>query len=187
MITALYAMRVDGAFGVFNPATMDAYGELPWGSIPEELEQFYKILDTYQVVILGHNTYTTAPPRLKKALERKSMVYVVGSASPILIKNPPRNVRFITHLGSKIRDFCNEVEVVCIGGKALLETLATMGCLDAIYRSTIYPKAGTVPSLDHIMYLEHPILTSTPPDAVVTHVASGENERYRFVMEGVYL
>lgn len=187
MITALYAMRVDGAFGVFNPATMDAYGGLPWGSIPEELEQFYRVLDTYQVVIVGHNTYTTAPPRLKKALDKKSIVYVVGSASPILIKNPHSNVRFITHLGSKITSFCEEIEAVCIGGKALLETLATMGCLDGIYRSTIYPKAGTVPSLDHIMYLEHPVLKSVPPDAVVTHIASGENERYRFVMEGIYL
>lgn len=187
MITALYAMRNDGAFGVLNSATMDACGHLPWGSIPAELEQFYRILDTYQVVIVGRNTYITAPPRLKKELDKKSVVYVVGSASPLLLKDTHHNVRFITHLGSKIRNFCEDVEAVCIGGKALLETLATVGCLDGIYRSTIYPRAGTVPSLDHIMYLEHPVLTSVPPDAVVTHIASGENERYRFVMEGIYL
>lgn len=187
MISALFAVRNDGAFGTLNPCTLDASGRLPWGSIPEELEQFYKVLELYKVVIVGHNTYITAAPRLKKALDAKGAVYVVGASAPSLIRNPHYNVRFITHFGPKIQDFFAETEAVCIGGKALLESLAMMGSLDGVYRSIIYPKAGTVPSLDHIMYLDHPLLVSNPPDSVVSHVAEGENERYRFVMEAVYL
>lgn len=187
MIAALYAMRNDHAFGLFDPATFSASGALPWGSVPEELENFYQILDQFEAVLVGHNTYTTAPPRLKKILSKKPIVYIVGSRAPTLITETSQNMRFLTQVGSSIREFCSEIDTVCIGGKALLETLADQGALDAIYRSTITPKAGTIPSLDNIIYLDHPLLSGTPPHAVVSYVASGENERYRFVTEGIYL
>ncbi|QGH45267.1 thymidylate synthase [Bacteriophage Eos] len=179
MIYALYAMGPNGEFG-------SAKG-LPWGSFPEELEFFYASLDAGKsdVIIVGKRTYETAPKRLRELLEKRR-VLVWGRTPPENWYNPRH--RHLRYIGKGLKTYLNGSDAVIIGGAALLEEAASQKVIDVYLRSTIEMKlCGNMWDNFPTIKLKHDDLLLWPVDSAVVVHRRGENEKYRFVSEGVYL
>lgn len=179
MIYALYAMGPNGEFG--------SEKGLPWGSFPEELGFFYECLDAGKsdVIIAGKRTYETAPKRLRETLEKRR-VLVWGRTPPANFYNSRH--KHLRYIGKGLKTYLNGSDAVIIGGAALLEEAAKQKVIDVYLRSTIEMKlCGNMWDNFPTIKLKHDDLLLWPVDSAVVVHRRGENEKYRFVSEGVYL
>lgn len=179
MIYALYAMGPNGEFG-------SAIG-LPWGSFSEELEFFYEFLEPFKadIIVVGKRTYETAPKRLREVLEKRQ-VLVWGRTPPTIWYNEQH--RHLRYIGKGLKTYLNGSDAVIIGGAALLEEAASQKVIDAFIRSTIEMKlCGNMWDNFPTIKLKHDDLLLWPVDSAVVVHRRGENEKYTFVSEGVYL
>lgn len=178
MINALYAVGPKGEFGTEN-------GRLPWGSFPEELEVFYNTLkDDFKgdIILVGKRTYETAPPRLKRILESR-FVLVYGRTPPKWIC--PNKHKLITQLGKGLLSYSPKVDIVCIGGKTVIEELASKKLLNTHVRSVVTRQYYEEGFPNARVYL-NPHKLGLENAAIIEH-KRGKGEMLQFVQEGVYL
>lgn len=182
MINALFAVGPNGEFGTNN-------GRLPWGSFPEELENFYSLMENdfaRDIVLIGKNTYETAPPRLRNLLCDR-LVLVYGRSEPKWHENVlPGNHKLITKIGKGLVSYAADTDIVAIGGKTVLHQLMKKNLLNSALRSVVYRKDGSHSSIATV-YLDPVVVDSAFKDAAIIQHRTGENLMYRFVLEGVYL
>lgn len=176
MIFGLFAVGQDGSFGTFE-------GKLPWGSFPEELEQFYAVLisNKNDTIVIGKTTYETAPPRLREALAGR-LVFIMGRNSPNkLLDSKHFWMPLVGGSFGKLAKRTPKTDILVLGGKATLEEFSRLGLLDGYIRSRIY---GQFPQGDITLSNE---LVETPLDSTIVVLASGGNDNLSYTQEMVYL
>lgn len=178
MIFGLFAVGDHGEFGLKD-------GKLPWGSFKEELEVFYSTLEElrHDPIIIGKNTYESALPRLRKALETR-LVYVYGRTKPEFYGV---NHKLLTQIGGSFKRVTDawESDALVLGGATLLHHFYNRGLFDGFIRSTVSRKDGLFhPNSD--FHLNTGFFQDSP-DATVFLLEQGENEELTFKQETVYL
>ena len=187
MITAVFAMGVNGEFG------SNSRNGLPWGTIPEELENFYNLLENEckgDIILVGKKTYETAPPRLRRLFEQR-MVLVYGRSEPAWYVPQNRKVinkphKLITKIGPGLRKYAERTDIVAIGGKTVIEQMLKHKLVDTVLRSLVLRKDGA-PFSSATVYLDPYMMDNAFKDAAIVQHLYGENELYKFVLEGIYL
>lgn len=171
---AVYAVGPDGQFGLG--------GRLPWGSLPEELEHFYAVVDKASVLVVGAKTYFSSPPRLRSLLSRKT-VYIYGLPKGDDLFSD--NHRYLTKLSYAFRKVTGNFSTMFIGGKVLLEEAHFHKLIDVHIRSTVHPKC-VVEKMPADTYLSNEFLR-VPQSATVVYQRGGNTDDYYFSIERIYL
>lgn len=184
MIVGLYAVGQNGEFGFNN--------RLPWGSFPEELAAFNKILEVNKGnhILVGYKTWTTLPTSVKKRLAELNyniFVYAQRRTSELLELNELSGITVITKLDYSLKDFLKDSLAIVIGGASLLEECLDQGILDGCYISTVRNKdPGNMELVCDTVLPSSLWNEDDMPPATVFLAASGENETLAFVQEYHY-
>ena len=179
MINALYAVGPKGEFGAED-------GRLPWGSFPQELENFYSLLEKEfrsDIILVGKKTYETAPPRLKRLLSER-YVLVYGRTPPKEWFHATKH-KLITQIGRGLCSYTKEIDMVCIGGKTVIELLASKKLLNTHVRSVVTRKYSDEGFVNSRVYLD-PYKLGLEDAAIIEH-KRGSSDMLEFVQQGVYL
>lgn len=183
MIIGLYAVGPNGEFGLNN--------RLPWGSFPEELASFNRVLEENKGnhIIVGYKTWTTLPASVKKRFaELRYRVNVYSNRKTRELLELSKEVRVITNIDYSLKDYMAEGVALVIGGADLLSTAMDAGILDGVFVSRVHPKPSTQfaigESFDADVCLEAQLWDENyMPPATVFVCDYGENDKASFVQE----
>lgn len=179
MITAIYAVGPNGEFGTDE-------GRLPWGSFPQELENFYNLLEKdfkSAIILVGKRTYETAPPRLKRLLSER-YVLVYGRTPPKDWLHDSKH-KLLTQIGKGLQSYTEEVDILCLGGKTVIELLASKKLINTHVRSIVTRKYCDDGFASARVFLD-PYKLGLGDAAIIEH-KRGHSDTLEFVQQGVYL
>lgn len=137
MITAIFATGTSGEFGL--------KGKLPWGSFPEELETYKDTIISivnqpfmaHTAILMGRLTWDTLPEAaIEFLLSQTNNVIIVGRSGVQCTHDA--EITYISNLGSTLPPDWEYMNIICIGGASVLNSLLAHGHLNKAYISTVY-------------------------------------------------